>query len=552
MKNKIVLWGTNAADERILVALELKVADNKVMVYTFPEAMATDDFYQQMMELWRNDQAGVTFPDGHQAIKRELSISESILPDDIKTERSDVILRAQTEWHFTVLSSKLSEAYRSELKDLEDKLAGLRNYDKDLWDNLKQFWDKVQLQLQERTLVREHADELRARTNKAFEDLKDLRKRMDDDFRESSKANMDKFTEAIQGIEQKIKDNKHLSKVFDDLKQLQKDLRDVALTRDHRNKLWQKVDDAFKIVKEKRFGEKPAEGSRGDNNPLGRTESRYNGLMDAIDKMERSIRRDQEDLDFQQKKINDTDGQLEAQIRQAKIQMIEQRFSSKKEKLDEMLKTKQQLEERMEREKAQQEKREAQQREEAARRQAANKAKEKIAEEIRRQQEELQQDPDALENAAKAINQQKGKTAAVAATAAGLAGVATDTIEPTLVADEPATVAEPVQVALATELPTAADEPTSVAEPAAEVEAPTAEAPAEAEPTPAAESPEAEEAPAKSHDSLFDAIGITLSETLEDVVDTVRAVAEVVSHQVQEKVEEIKGDIADMMKQEEE
>lgn len=528
MKNKIVLWGTNAADERILVALELKVDDNKVMVYTFSEALATDDFYQQMMELWRNDQEGVTFPDGHQAIKRELSISESILPDDIKTERSDVILRAQTEWHFTVLSSKLSEAYRSELKDLEDKLAGLRNYDKDLWDNLKQFWDKVQLQLQERTLVREHADELRARTNKAFEDLKDLRKRMDDDFRETSKANMDKFTEAIQGIEQKIKDNKHLSKVFDDLKQLQKDLRDMALTRDHRNKLWQKVDDAFKIVKEKRFGEKPAEG-KSDNNPLGRTESRYNGLMDAIDKMERSIKRDQEDLDFQQQKINDTDGQLEAQIRQAKIQMIEQRYNSKKEKLDEMLKTKEQLEERMEREKVQQEKREVQQREEAARRQAANKAKEKIAEDIRRQQEEIQQDPDALENAAKAINQQKGKTAAVAATVAALA-----TELPT-VTDEPA-AEQPAPIA---------DEP--VAEPVAEMEEATAP---EAEQTP--EAPEVEEAATKSNDSLFDAIGITLSESLEDVVDTVRAVAEVVSHQVQEKVEEIKEDISDLMKQEEE
>lgn len=498
MKNKIVLWGTNAADERILVALELKVDDNKVMVYTFSEAIATDDFYQQMMDLWRNDQEGVTFPDGHQAIKRELSISESLLPDDIKTERSDVILRAQTEWHFTVLSSKLSEAYRSELKDLEDKLASLRSYDKDLWDNLKQFWDKVQNQLQERTLVREHADELRARTNKAFEDLKSLRSRMDDEFRERSKENMERFNEALHGIEQKIKDNKHLSKVFDDLKQLQKDLRDVALTRDHRNKLWQKVDDAFKIVKERRFGEKPGEKSagQGGDNPLGRTESRYNGLMDAIDKMERSIRRDQEDLDFQQQKINDTDGQLEAQIRQAKIQMIEQRFSSKKEKLDEMLKTKVQLEERMEREKAQQVKREAQQREEAARREAANKAKEKIAEDIRRQQEELQQDPDALETAAKAINQQKGKAKAAAS-------------------------AEPV------------------APVATEQEAPAPE-----------EAPK--EAPKKETESLLTAIGVTMSESLEDVMDTVRAVAEVVSQQIQEKVEEIKEDFADVVKQEEE
>jgi hypothetical protein len=68
--------------------------------------------------------------------------------------------------------------------------------------------------------------------------------------------------------------------------------------------------------------------------------------MGAIEKMQESVRRDRQELDFQTKKVASS-GQLEAQTRQAKIKIIEERLHSKEEKLKEMTDTQADLERKM-------------------------------------------------------------------------------------------------------------------------------------------------------------------------------------------------------------
>jgi peptidoglycan hydrolase CwlO-like protein len=99
----------------------------------------------------------------------------------------------------------------------------------------------------------------------------------------------------------------------------------------------------LKLIKERRFGN----NAINDTSAVDRMERRYEGLIGAIEKMQQSIERDKDDLQFQKKKIAATDGQLEAQIRQAKINMIAERIKSKEEKMAEMIQTKDDLEGKM-------------------------------------------------------------------------------------------------------------------------------------------------------------------------------------------------------------
>ncbi len=335
MKNKLVIWGTNAQEEKVLIALELQADTNKVLLYTFPEAIVSEEFANKMMSEWRNGTA-VEFPEGHGALERELSVTEGLLPDDLKVERGDIIQRAQTEWHFAVLSSKLHAAYQQELAEFKEKIQALSNYDAKMWDGLKAFWDKVQGQSRERNLFREHADTLRDNINVLFEDLKKLRARVNEEFTQASQKVFEDFGKALDDIEARIAaGGAKLNSVFEDLKQMQRRYRDAKMSNEHRNKLWDRIDGAFKAAKERKFGKEANEGSVTD-----RHERRLGGLDDAIKRMEDSIRRDEEELAFQRKKVNATEGQLEAQIRMAKIKMVEERLTSKHEKMAEMTRTK--------------------------------------------------------------------------------------------------------------------------------------------------------------------------------------------------------------------
>jgi hypothetical protein len=373
MKNRIVFWGKNENSEKLLLALELLADEGKVNVISFPEALVSEEFNQTLTKEWRDGKT-VDFPEGFTSTLVELTVTGSILPAGITAEKMDLVTRAQAEWNFSILSSRLFRSYQSELNEFKDKVERALHFDKNMWDELKSFWDRVQEQARDKSLFREHSEHLRQETNELFGKLKDLRGKLDEEFDRTSKTLYEDIVAKLGDIENKVREGIRLQPLFDELKDIQKKIREVKLNRDHRNKIWDKLDATFKVLKEKRFGPETAD----DNNPLVRIQKRYEGLMAAIDKMESSVGRDVEELNFQNGKVNTSFGQLEAQIRQAKVAMIEERVRSKKEKLTEMYATKTELDRKME-QLQEKEKRKA---DEMLKEDAKKAAQEKIANEI--------------------------------------------------------------------------------------------------------------------------------------------------------------------------
>ena len=341
MKTKLVLWGQEKDENKILVALELKPTINQIRISVVPAEVATEELYKQLMSEWR-DGKEVVFPESTTHEDIELTITGALLPEGIQVDKPEVVQRAQTEWHFVVLSTKLNQQYQAELETLDEKITLLETYSQEEWEGLKVFWAKVQEQMRDRNLLRNHANILRDHTNELFAKLKNLRSIQDAEFYTEAEERYNKFVTALDNIDERIANNASWYQLFDDLKRLQRDFRSTKLTRDLRTKVWNRLDGAFKTVKEKRFG------SSANTSPYERVKRRYDGLLTAIDKMKRSIKRDNNDLEFEDRKVNSSfAGQLETQIRQAKIKMIQERVGQKMEKLSGMEKTLVELEEKL-------------------------------------------------------------------------------------------------------------------------------------------------------------------------------------------------------------
>lgn len=345
MKSRVIVWGRDSEQHKVLLALMLNPVENKIQVLSFPEDVVTAEFENLLNNEWKAEHE-MTFPEGYKQMEVELTAAGSILPEGYSTDQEDLINRTQTEWQFRVLSTRLSENYKSELEMMKDKIGSVTQYEQSLWNELKGVWEKIQNQIREKFLLPEHIDHLRSSTNELFGQLKEKRKDLDKVFNDKSTQFKDEFFEAIDSIEERLNKGLSFQPIFEELKQIQQRFNQTKFSNPDRRSVWNKLDGAFKILKEKRYG-KQSEGTQ--NNALDRLNKRYEGLLGAIKKMEKSIQYDEKELDFQSKRSDDFSGQLEVQIRQAKIKMTEERVNSKKEKLAEMVRTKEELEGKQER-----------------------------------------------------------------------------------------------------------------------------------------------------------------------------------------------------------
>ena len=357
MKTKIVLWGQRGeaeAKEKVLLALELQPGANQIQTWLFKESDASEEFYEELWTKWRKGEA-VSFPESHETFTQALSAAEDILPlglEVFKDTDLKFLESTKNEWLVIVLSDKLVKQYEGEVDGIEERMSRAQTYDKALWEELKAFQAKLQKQIDSKNIQGYQTNRLRSRLNDLFDQLKKLREAEEDAFEKASQALYDKFVTNLGFVNQAIEAPRpDYFNLFEQLKKMQNDFRSAKLTRQMRNELWDKIDEAFKNLKAKR---NPNNGGASNaanadpNSSAERNKSRMEGLVAAIQKMEESVQRDQRDLD-QMNQRSGSGSQLEAQLREVRSKLIRERLESKQEKLADMRKTLQDLEDKQKR-----------------------------------------------------------------------------------------------------------------------------------------------------------------------------------------------------------
>ena len=377
MKDRLVFWGKENESRKVLITIDLNEDSGMYDVQVIEAEQVTEEFDNLVRNEWRNNGGDIVFPEVLKQFSRELSLTQDLLPREIKVDRDDLLKMAQAEWNFFVLSKRLKNTYSDELEEFEQKVSQMEEYDQTLWNNMKGFWSKVQKQIRERNLAKRHGNDLKRRTNAIFSSLKTLRSRSEKDFVEASAIHKAKFMNQLEAIKERMKEGKSLRHLFDDLKKIQKEFKNYRFTRQDHSAVWDQLDGLFKEIKARKYGK-----SNSENDPLVKTTNRVDGLKAAIARMKKSISKDQKELKFQKDKIAQADGQLEAQIRQAKLSMLEERIHSKEIKLEDMFKTEKQLTSRL-----------SSLKEKARREEEEQKVKERIAKEIQEKQAKLEHDP---------------------------------------------------------------------------------------------------------------------------------------------------------------
>lgn len=328
MTSRFTTTGTNADDKPVLLAYELKEYEFKVDLYIIPKKKLKADTLAFLEKNWVEGEA-FEFPDGTEIVNPKLQGEDSILPDGIRSEESGKIRSKQNEWAYMLLTAKLWESYLVELEDLKKKATALTQYDRQLFDDAKSFWERVLEHRKERDISQERLDKIKDDVNSIFEKLKTFRKTESAEFEAASAKQRDGILAKVEELKKRADAHANFKSLLEELKNLQQESRKNRYTKADDIQLRKAFDSLFQFVNEQRnlfFSDK--------------TSSRIKGLTEVVQKMEHSLNRDKSDLAYLDRKENSNNiKSLELQLIKVKKNLLNEAIASKEEKLKDIRNT---------------------------------------------------------------------------------------------------------------------------------------------------------------------------------------------------------------------
>ncbi len=327
MLSRFTATGVTADDKEVVLAYQLKEEEFKVDLFIVPRKSLKGETLEQLQKNWVEGEA-FEFPKATKEVAPNLN-AESILPEDIRSDEAGKIRIKQNEWAYTLLTAKLWESYLNELEELKKKATDLAQYDRQLFEDAKSFWERVLEHRKERDISQERLDKIKDDVNSIFEKLKTFRKTESAEFEAASAKLRDEIIAKLEDLKKRANEKANFKALLEEFKGIQGESKKNRYSKADDVLLRKTLDSAFQYINEQRshfFSDM--------------TSSRVKGLNEVIERMEKSLSHDRKDLEYYQRKAESSKvSSLESQLIKVKTNMLSETVASKEEKLKDIRQT---------------------------------------------------------------------------------------------------------------------------------------------------------------------------------------------------------------------
>ncbi|MBP6323392.1 MAG: hypothetical protein KA322_00040 [Chitinophagales bacterium] len=346
MNTRLVLWGEIGTDRKALIAIHLDEETAKIHIHAFPKEDVTKEIQDAVFVEWKNG-GEYTFPDN--AIHWEIDAnSDTILPEEVKVDRLDVVLQSQHKWGKKLMSSKINQLLTDEVKLLEEKASVVAEYDQSLWDKAKAQWEKIASYQKKNEISWEQTTVLKDKINAVFEALKAVKRINNENEDQANAVLVKNYYKRIEELQAKLIYNDQWKFIFEELKKIQTELKDAAIRWNHKRTIYNQVNAIFDDLRKYRMTE-----------VVSKTQGRISQLTKILDGLKDSIARDNESYTMQVEKMQHyTRGKLSVEELKSRFGDILNRTKEKEAKAEGIKQTIAQLKADIEKEKKQQVERE--------------------------------------------------------------------------------------------------------------------------------------------------------------------------------------------------
>jgi hypothetical protein len=349
MNTRLVLWGEIGTDRKALIAIHLEEQTAKIHIHAFPKEEVTKEVQDALFTDWKNG-GEYTFPET--AIHWEVDAnSDTILPEEVKVDRLDIVLQSQHKWGKKLMSTRINQLLTDEVKLLEEKAAVLADYDATLWEKAKAQWDKIASYHKKNEITWEQTTVLKDKINAVFDALKAVRRLNSENEDHANAVLLKNYHKRIEDLQAKLIYSDQWKHITEELKKIQAELKDLNTIRwNHKKALYNTINDIFDGLRKYRMTE-----------IISKTKGRIDQLSKILGGLKDSIARDQDSYKLQVEKMQHyTRGKLPEEEIKSRFSYLLDTIKEKETKIEGIQQTIAQLKKEIEKEKKQQDSREEQ------------------------------------------------------------------------------------------------------------------------------------------------------------------------------------------------